>query len=219
VRRPDGRFRLLAQLGPPDARDLEALAAAVAPRLEAVLPPCSPANRVAGLAPLRLEPWTAARARHRALLRRLLEDPGVRAVLVLDVADCYGSIRPAALAAALRGLGLPGPARRAAGLLSSLQERGVPGLPVGPPASAVLANAVLLGLDAALRGADVPHVRWVDDVLVPTGDARAAARALGVAARALEGAGLVPHPGKTRVLPAPEEVRALLRRPASAAAR
>jgi hypothetical protein len=37
-------------------------------------------------------------------------------------------------------------------------------LPVGPPASAVLANAVLSAGDAAIG--DTPFLRWVDDFLI-----------------------------------------------------
>jgi hypothetical protein len=53
---------------------------------------------------------------------------------------------------------------------------GYAGLPIGPPGSAVLANAVLAPVDRAL--ADVPYLRWVDDYLIGAESERTAVEIL-----------------------------------------
>ena len=63
-------------------------------------------------------------------------------------------------------------------LLTSLEGVGVRGLPVGPDASAVLANAVLAPVDRALREAGIDHLRWVDDVVLSGPDPEAAVSTL-----------------------------------------
>ena len=84
------------------------------------------------------------------------------------------------------------------GFLAALERIGVEGLPVGPDASAVLANAVLAQVDRTLRDAGVEHLRWVDDVVLSGGDASAA---LSVFRTALAKIGLRPNEAKTRIVP------------------
>jgi hypothetical protein len=149
-------------------------------------------------------PWRPARARWRSVLRAAVTaaPPGT-VFVVTDVRDCYGSIAPEAIDSLL------GPAAtEAVALLGRFRDAGVRGLPIGPAASAVLANAALRELDASLRAAGVPHVRWVDDVVVwgARSDVRRALRSLRVAAGAI---GLEVHEGKTIVLDAPEDARAV----------
>ncbi|MEP6475841.1 MAG: RNA-directed DNA polymerase, partial [Actinomycetota bacterium] len=149
------------------------------------------ANRVS--APqLRLEEWRTA---HRRWRRALTPGPGVR--LRLDVADCYASISHDTVTAALTSLGTDAGELR--GFLHQLAEHGITGLPVGPEPSAVLANAVLHRLDAAIAEAGAPHVRWVDDVVAVARDRRHARRVLDAALRSLDELGLRPNAGKTVV--------------------
>ena len=97
-----------------------------------------------------LAPYRTARRRFHQEYRAL-----AAALLVgrADVRECFPSISGRAVERALLRLGChPShvvPVRR---LLDRFIERGIPGLPVGPPASAVLAKAVLAEADRALGG-------------------------------------------------------------------
>ena len=68
----------------------------------------------------------------------------------------------------------PAEVGRIVGLLDRFARAGVEGLPVGPPASAVLANAVLGRVDRTLDAAGLMWARWVDDVVVAGPAERAA---------------------------------------------
>jgi hypothetical protein len=103
---------------------------------------------------------------------------------------------PAIVGDALRRAGIP-TACEVEGFLSSLEFVGVEGLPVGPDASAVLANAVLAQVDRTLREAGVEHLRWVDDVVLSGVDASAA---LSVFRTALASIGLRANETKTRIV-------------------
>jgi histidine ammonia-lyase len=74
---------------------------------------------------------------------------------------------------------------------------GVRGLPVGPDASAVLANVVLAPVDRTLADEGIEHLRWVDDIVVTAADPRAALSAI---RRALERIGLRLNERKTRIV-------------------
>ena len=202
VPRPGGGRRRLTALGPADAATYRMLVARVAPAVERSLGAAVVANRVVALrAPLEggpiedrwLEDWRVARGRWR----RALAPAGRGLRLHLDVADCYGSIRPEVVAETLALLGSPRDGRLIR-LLHELAEHAA-GLPVGPEASAVLANAVLGRLDAAIADAGVPHVRWVDDLVIPVRSRRHASRMLDEARRGLSSLGLHVQDAKTRV--------------------
>jgi hypothetical protein len=191
VCKPGGGARRLIRLDPVDADTYRRLVARVAPAIERSLGPRVVANRVIG-PDLRLEDWRAA---HRRWRRAVGRGAGLR--LRLDVADCYASIRPHTVTAALAALGVEGDAL--VRFLHELAEHGVAGLPVGPEPSAVLANAVLHRLDLAIASTGVPHVRWVDDVVAVADGRRHARRALDAARRSLDELGLRPNAGKTIV--------------------
>jgi Reverse transcriptase (RNA-dependent DNA polymerase) len=186
-----GGTRRLIRLDAADADTYRRLVARVAPAIERSLGPRVIANRVSG-PPLRLEDWRAAHHRWR---RAVGCGMGLR--LRLDVADCFASIRPGIVTAALASLGAEGDALSR--FLHELAEHGVAGLPVGPEPSAVLANAVLHRLDVAIASTGAPHVRWVDDVIVVADGRREARRVLDAARRALEEIGLHPNAEKTLV--------------------
>lgn len=191
IPRPGGGVRRLIRLDTVDADTYRRLVARVAPAIERSLGPRVIANRVSG-PPLRLEDWRAA---HRRWRRALGSGSGLR--LRLDVADCYASMRPGTVAAALASLGAD--AEELGRFLHQLAEHGVAGLPVGPEPSAVLANAVLHRLDVAIVATGTPHVRWVDDVVAVAEGRRDAQRVLDAARRSLEEVGLRPNAKKTFV--------------------
>jgi hypothetical protein len=103
---------------------------------------------------------------------------GSSVVVRTDVRDFYPSIDPSSLYRCLRRVGLPAEdASTASAMLEGWGNSGYPGLPVGPPASAVLSNAVLVPVDEALG--DGPWLRWCDDLLI-------GARTMADAGRVLE---------------------------------
>jgi hypothetical protein len=189
-RRPGGGVRWMTALLPGAATAYVGAVWQVAHSLEPRLGPRVLANRVAG-AGLALEAWPRAHGRWRRHLRAGLADPQTRAVATADVRDCYASVTPGALVARLRTLGVaPHRIHALLRLLERFGEDGVRGLPVGPEASAVLANLVLQAVDDELAAADIRYLRWVDDVVVFARGTREAARALGAIERALDGLGL-----------------------------
>jgi hypothetical protein len=198
----------MVALEPGDEAMYLELVARVAPALERSLGLAVVANRVVA-GPLVLEDWRAARARWRRAVGR----PGAPGLRVhLDVADCYDSIRPEVVAASLRAAGAdPRPLVR---LLHELADHGVPGLPVGPEPSAVLANAVLARVDLAVAATGVPHVRWVDDVVAFAPERQRVRRVTDAVRRELEALGLQPNEAKTRI----EDRRTPARLTASASA-
>jgi hypothetical protein len=215
-----GGIRWLAVLDPSTARRYRGLVARVAARIEARLGPEVVANRVRSAGPgarLRLEEWEPARRRFLQEARRRSRPGDV--VAFGDVRACFARITPGAVAVALGGVGCHpseiGAIRR---LLEQLGDAGVPGLPAGPAASAVLANAVLEPVDASLRDAGVRFLRWVDDVVAFCPDADAALRTLAVVERALADLGLELAGEKTRVVDAVEAARRMREAASGAAA-
>lgn len=115
-----------------------------------------------------------------------------------DVAAFYPSVTPSALFRALRGEAVgAGDAGAAADLLEGWGSEGYPGLPVGPPGSALLANAVLAGVDRSLP---FPFLRWVDDYLIAVPSELAAAEAIQRLDEALDRADLRRSEPKTLLL-------------------
>lgn len=200
--------RRLTVLGPTAAAVYAAAVAGVAPAVEAALGPGVHGGRVVGFAPLRIEPWSTARARHR---RAALERAGGAAVaLRLDVADCFRTISPQAVAAALRAVGAPRTAIDEVGrFLARTAAAGVPGLPAGPDPSVVLANAVLRALDRA-AGEGRGYLRWYDDLLILAPGSAAAARLEAAIAAAAAEVGLRLHPAKRRIAVGPIAIRRLI---------
>jgi hypothetical protein len=182
----------MVALEPGDEAAYLELVARVAPALERRLEPAVVANRVAA-APLVLEDWRTARARWRRAV-----GTGARGLRVhVDVADCYDSISAEVVATSLRAAGAD--PRALVRLLHELADHGVPGLPVGPEPSAVLANAVLGRVDLAVAAAGVPHVRWVDDIVAFVPGRRSARRVTDAVRRELDALGLRPNEAKTRI--------------------
>jgi hypothetical protein len=208
-----GGIRWLAELDPSVARAYRRLVAVLAPGVERALAPGVLANRVAFADPargiMRLEPWRSARSRFRRALTHGVASANT--VVLADVRDCYASIGPDVCAIALRRVGASRSSIVELGrLLGELQAGGLPGLPVGPAPSAVLANAVLAGADRSLAAAGFAHVRWVDDFVAFATRRTEAERALAVLRYALADLGLELCEAKTRLLTHPDEVASVV---------
>jgi hypothetical protein len=195
--------RELAELDPGLARRYLAAVAAVTPAVEAGLSDRVLANRAVRTSvdppAIRLGSWRDERRAFAALLRRRSRQSA--RVVLADVRQCYGSIRPDVVAGSLRRLGCePSAASEVRATLQRIAEAGRFGLPVGPVASAVLANAVLSSVDEALDRAGVHHLRWVDDVVAFLDDARAPGDVFDLLKVALGELGLALNAAKSRVL-------------------
>lgn len=192
--RPGGPPRKMAVLTEPDEVAWSGIARGLAGPLERRLRSGVLANRTrrSGTALRPLGP--ALRAARDGSLRLRRRRP---VVVATDVFAFYPSVRPTVVHRALRWAG-PWAARRAAGLLERWGSEGYAGLPIGPPASAVVANAVLASADEALG--DLPLLRWVDDYLIAVRSEREAALALERLDEGLERLGLVRSERKTRLL-------------------
>jgi hypothetical protein len=211
VTKPGGGERRLVRLDPADELRWACSVAAASPRIRRCLGGESHASRVGSWHPSRgldLEPWRPARRRWSRELRRLAHDAGW--VAVTDVRACYPSIGADVVVDRLLGVGVSLEAAAEIGSwLWAFREDGVEGLPVGPTASAVLADAVLSLGDDAIRSAGASHLRWVDDVVIFAGDHRTGIRALDALRRSWRGVGLDPHEGKTAIITGRDAVATL----------
>ena len=170
-----GGVRLLARLSGPIAAEYLDAVTAVVPRIEQELSRAVVAERVALRRPtargsrIVATDLPTARAQARARATRLVRvRPGP--VILADVRSCYATIAPAVVERQLRLLGCAEDASTVRAVLEGLSELGVRGLPVGPRASAVLANAALARVDEEIADAGALHLRWVDDLAVFPGD-------------------------------------------------
>lgn len=186
---PSGVSRLLVDLAPEDLRRFRSAVAAAAPRIERRLAAEVLAGRVGlGRRGHRRTVWDRT-------LVRLAVGPD-RTALRADVRRCYRSIGATAVEAGLRRAGVDGAVRdEIAAFLRAVRTAGIEGLPVGPPPSLVLANAVLAIADDAVRREGVAYLRWVDDVVL-IGEAARVRRAAAAWRAALRDLGLDEHPGK-----------------------
>jgi len=180
---PTGKRRVLARLDACERRRYERAVALAFPD-----PRIAPS--VFG-SPARTTSLAAERRRWRSAVRA--RTAGARSVIVSDVAACYPSIGQDAIQAA---------AARARGdallLLRELRryhEVGGQGIPIGPVASGVVADAVLALADDRAAAAGCVPVRWVDDVVF-AGDRDAVARASRSWRGALIELGMREHDGK-----------------------
>jgi hypothetical protein len=212
VSKASGGTRRLVVLDPVDELAFARSVVRVAPTIRLALGTESHANRLVGWDPRRgalLEPWRHARRRWHGEVRCSVgHGPSVA---VTDVRACYGSIAPSAVVHRLRILGAAQDRiDEIASWLHAFRQAGVDGLPVGPAASAVLADAVLAAGDDAIRSTGASFVRWVDDVAIFAPDPRARAAALRALSVSWAGLGLELHEGKTALIDEPGDVTASL---------
>ena len=202
--KPDGGVRWLTDLGPIDHAAYRSAVTPLLARIERSLGAEVLANRARwGSGSWGLAPWRPAWRTWGRLVTAAVREAGPGTLFaVADVRDCYGSISPDAVSSAF------GTAADAlVAFLRRLGDAGVRGLPVGPDPSAVVANAILERLDDAVRSSGASHLRWVDD-LVLWGTRRDVIGALDALHHAAAEHRLELHPGKTRLLEGPDELRA-----------
>jgi len=145
----------------------------------------------------RAQPLGPALDRARRGAERLMAGSSV--LVRTDVRDFYPSIDPSSLYRCLRRVGLSAEdASTASAMLEGWGSGGYAGLPVGPAASAVLSNAVLVPLDEALG--DGPWLRWCDDLLIGVLTVADADRVLDRLDVELAGLGLERSGPKTHIL-------------------
>lgn len=206
-----GGVRWLSFLDPPTAARYAAVVSSVAPVIEAGLGEEVVANRALTAAPgdVRLRPWRPARDAFLRSAHGMAFAAG--AFVAADVHRCYPSIGPDLVGRTLRRFGCERTdVQDVTAMLEALEEAGVPGLPIGPDPSAVLANAALAGADEVLRAAGVRHLRWVDDIWIFAAGRREAVAALRSLTSWVERQGLSLAPEKTRMLERPEEIAAVI---------
>src|SRR5437588_3195884 len=212
VPKPGGGHRLLTLLDRADESRYGTLVERVAGFVERSLGPQVLANRV--VEGTTLAPWRPAW--RRLLRRRAALAARGRVVVHVDVRRCYPSITSGSVAGALGELGASQEdVRSVVAVLDRFQEEGVPGLPVGPDPSAVLANAVLASVDRALERVGLPHVRWVDDVWAVARDQDDARRALDRLRLVLRRIGLEVNEDKTEIIESGDAAGAFARERAS----
>jgi Reverse transcriptase (RNA-dependent DNA polymerase) len=194
--KPGGGLRRMALLSERDHRAWSDLGQRVAGTIDAQLSDGVVAHRTrADGRWWTLEPAGAALRRARALVAGALAPVALRT----DVTAFYPSVTPGLLFGSLQRLSVDAhDAATAADLLEGWGTEGYPGLPVGPPASAVLANAVLAPVDDALPPSG--WLRWVDDYLVFLASERAAGVAVERIDHALDALGLSRSDQKTALV-------------------
>lgn len=122
-------------------------------------------------------------------------------IVTCDVADCYGRIGHHKLENALLLLDAPKQTRSVImEYLSHNTATRSSGLPVGGPASRILAELALINPDAFLRGEGISFLRFADDYHLFCKSKQDAYRSLLSISRALENEGLTLQKSKTRIL-------------------
>jgi hypothetical protein len=180
---PTGKRRVLTRLDG-DERRLYGLAVRLA------FPDARPGPSVFG-SPAPRRAMAVERRRWRAAVRD--RAAGASSIVSSDVAACYPSIgERAILLATARAGGDAAPLLRT---IRSYRDAGGLGIPIGPAASAIVADAVLAIADDRARVAGCLPVRWVDDVVF-AGDRDAVARASRAWRHTLAEVGLQEHEGK-----------------------
>ena len=161
-----GEVRKMAWLNPYDDLYLRIVVGRVALAVEAALGPDVFSYRLADDPP----GWSVRNAGKSFGLRRerareLFSEAGCNAMAVADLRHYYPSVDPRVLVDALRQTAAPhGAVTLIGGFLRDLVPMGAPGgLPIGPEASGLLGNVVLLGLDKAMFCRAQGHVRYTDD--------------------------------------------------------
>ena len=127
-------------------------------------------------------------------------------VVVTDIADFYPRIYHHRIDVALSRLPSAGDIRsRIMGMLSVFSRIHVSyGLPIGGPASRILAELALAGVDQHLKTRQMVFCRYADDFCMFCADRSSAYKALVFLSERLFNEGLVLHKKKTRILTADE---------------
>ena len=186
----------MATLSDRDARAWQALAERISPTVQSRLGRGVLANRTLFEAGSR-ESLGPALSRARAYSAALSARSEV--TIRTDVRAFYPSVTPGGAFHTLERAGVDREvAAVAAEMLDGWGSEGYAGLPIGPPGSAVIANAVLHGVDQTLR--PLPCLRWVDDYLIGLQEERQIAEVLDRLDTALDSIGLERSVPKTTLL-------------------
>lgn len=164
-----GGFRVVHQLDPLDVVVYTALAYEIAPDIESDR--CSKDDRVACSYRLNVANgsffadgpgWTDFDEQTEALLANFSH------VLVTDISDFYNQIYLHRLNNAIETANpkLKHLAAEIENFLTRLNDKASQGVPVGPAASIVMAEAVLIDVDDYLVSLGVEHTRYVDDIRI-----------------------------------------------------
>ena len=168
VIKPGGGFRAAIQLDPRDQLLYTAAVFEAAPLVEAARIPRD--LKVACSHRLQLTPegaffspdtgWKDFHARSKDLART----NRFSHILLADISDFYNQLGQHRIQNALEMAAVSaGRSRNVEQFLNQLTAKQSQGLPVGPTASAVLAEACLIDVDNFLLRQNVPHVRYADD--------------------------------------------------------
>lgn len=166
IAKPKGGFRVVHQLEPIDALIYTALAFLVAPSIEAARMP--QADRTACSYRLIVADgsffsggsgWPDFEARTEELSEKFSH------ILVTDITDFYNQIYLHRLNNAIESASanLKPFADEIELFLTTINSKSSQGVPVGPAASIIMAEAVLIDVDAFIRNLGVSHTRYVDD--------------------------------------------------------
>lgn len=169
IAKPKGGFRVVHQLEPTDAVVYTALACEIAPAIEAARMPS--ADHIACSYRLSISDgsffaggsgWTDFGQKTEDLANTYEN------VLVTDITDFYNQIYLHRLnnAVELADSQLKPIADDIENFLSTLNSKSSQGVPVGPAASIVMAEAVLIDVDRFLKDQGVHHTRYVDDIRI-----------------------------------------------------
>jgi hypothetical protein len=166
IAKPKAGFRVVHQLEPMDAIIYAALACHVATAVEAARMPadqhiaCSYRFQIAdGSYFSGGSGWTNFTTKTEALAAQFSH------VLVTDITDFYNQIYLHRLNNAIETAepSLKPVADDIEAFLSTINSKSSQGVPVGPAASIVMAEAVLIDVDVFLRDQGIAHTRYVDD--------------------------------------------------------
>lgn len=147
--------------------------------------------------------------------RELASADGVKAVLVADIADFYNQVYTHRVQSALESSGVSKQrADNVEAFLLKLSAKQSRGIPVGPAASIVLAEACLDDVDKMLLSRGLKHTRYVDDFRIFCPSRKQALNALHDLSEYLYTAHRLTLQGaKTRVIPIEEFTRQELQDP------
>lgn len=204
---PD-KLRWFALVHPEDAVVLRAAAGRVAATTDPLLSSRACAYRLRTRPPAwRFRSHKKAHERYRRMAVRLLREGQASAMCSTDVRRYYPSIDLGLLASSLAGCGCdPLAVSLLQRLLDRWQDRdGLPGLPVGPEASAVLGNVFLKPVDDCLEALGVEHLRWMDDMLLLAGSPKLCRAAVGRLDHELTALQLLRSTAKTEFFDTPQE--------------
>ena len=181
IPKPKGGFRIVHQLEPLDAIVYTALACAVAGPVEAARMPVN--EKIACSYRLAISDgsyfsggsgWSdfGAKTEENAL--------GYENVLITDITDFYNQIYLHRLNNAIESADakLKPIADDIENFLSTLNSKSSQGVPVGPAASIVMAEAVLIDVDRFLKDEGIAHTRYVDDIRIFSNSSRELSKVL-----------------------------------------